>query len=330
LKLTTVGVLQILDSIYRVERERRAWIAGVLDAMAPVLAGDFGIGAIVYDIISDSELRLDAVAGRGLPPGWQEAGVAACRDPRLTPWIISRYRSLFCESLNEAVVDPRFQEHHSGSGIKGQIVINGTDGSGRGCAIHVFAGSAMRLAETQRQVLYRIATHLATGYRLQQRLSEDAEPPLGSGGALEAVLTPLGHVEHAEGAAKDPELGRELAQAVQQRESSRRATRYGAERALRARKGLVAARWTLLDNYVDAGRRYVVARENEPSPRGPALLSRREQQVAGLAAQGHSNKLIAYELGLAHSTVRVLITRACAKLEVSSRTELVTRLAESS
>jgi DNA-binding NarL/FixJ family response regulator len=38
----------------------------------------------------------------------------------------------------------------------------------------------------------------------------------------------------------------------------------------------------------------------------------REQQVVALATLGRTNKFIAYELGLAHSTVRVLMARACA------------------
>ena len=48
-----------------------------------------------------------------------------------------------------------------------------------------------------------------------------------------------------------------------------------------------------------------------------------------MAALGRSNKLIAYELGLAHSTIRVIVARACANLEVPSRRALVARLADS-
>lgn len=48
-------------------------------------------------------------------------------------------------------------------------------------------------------------------------------------------------------------------------------------------------------------------------------MSPREEQVLAHAALGHSNKLIAYELGLAHSTVRVLLARASAKLGARGR-----------
>jgi DNA-binding CsgD family transcriptional regulator len=38
--------------------------------------------------------------------------------------------------------------------------------------------------------------------------------------------------------------------------------------------------------------------------------------------------VIAYELGIAHSTVRVLLGRACARLGAQTRNELIARLNE--
>ena len=55
-------------------------------------------------------------------------------------------------------------------------------------------------------------------------------------------------------------------------------------------------------------------------------LSRRELQVARAAALGHSDKLIAYELGLAASTVARLLSRARIKLGVKTRLELIAKL----
>ncbi|MEO6097530.1 MAG: LuxR C-terminal-related transcriptional regulator [Fibrobacteria bacterium] len=56
----------------------------------------------------------------------------------------------------------------------------------------------------------------------------------------------------------------------------------------------------------------------------PAML--RERQVAALAELGRSNKVIAYELGLGHSTVRVLLARAAGKPGVKTRIGLVKRV----
>ena len=64
--------------------------------------------------------------------------------------------------------------------------------------------------------------------------------------------------------------------------------------------------------------RYVVACENAPAKDGPARLTARERQVVALYRLGADAKLIAYELGLAHATVRVLLSRAAHRLGVRS------------
>jgi DNA-binding CsgD family transcriptional regulator len=67
----------------------------------------------------------------------------------------------------------------------------------------------------------------------------------------------------------------------------------------------------------------LVAR-NEAAPRAlPAKLSDRERQAATLAALGHSNKHIAYDLGIAPSTVSKYLERAAIKLGVRSRVSLI-------
>jgi DNA-binding CsgD family transcriptional regulator len=53
------------------------------------------------------------------------------------------------------------------------------------------------------------------------------------------------------------------------------------------------------------------------------LLTPREKQVCARAAQGHSNKLIAHELGLSTSTVATFLGRAKRRLGVTSRTDLI-------
>jgi DNA-binding NarL/FixJ family response regulator len=49
---------------------------------------------------------------------------------------------------------------------------------------------------------------------------------------------------------------------------------------------------------------------------GPTLTAR-ERQVVALLAGGRTRKEVAFELGIAHSTVRVLNARAVKKLERS-------------
>jgi DNA-binding NarL/FixJ family response regulator len=140
----------------------------------------------------------------------------------------------------------------------------------------------------------------------------------------EAVLDPGGHVHDASGAARMPAARELLRRAVLALEMSRGELRdTDPDASLEARKALVSARWSLLDRVELDGRRYIVARENPPRAPGPAALSTRERQVLAYAKLGHHNKLIAYELGIADSTVRVLLARASAKLGVRSRRDLL-------
>jgi DNA-binding CsgD family transcriptional regulator len=56
---------------------------------------------------------------------------------------------------------------------------------------------------------------------------------------------------------------------------------------------------------------------------GVERLTKREQEALECALDGLSNKTIAYALGLAPSTVGVLLFRAAAKLGVKSRRDLL-------
>ena len=69
----------------------------------------------------------------------------------------------------------------------------------------------------------------------------------------------------------------------------------------------------LVDHFESDGKRYVLARRNDAAVRGLAALTDRERQALGYAALGHTNKLIAYEMGIVNmrlgeaSAVPVLI-----------------------
>jgi len=93
--------------------------------------------------------------------------------------------------------------------------------------------------------------------------------------------------------------------------------------ALDVWRGLVAGRWSLVDQFDHDGRRYIIARENEPSTRASVALSDRERQVMGYAARGWANKTIAYHLGLSLSTVATHLSSAAKKLGAASRIEAV-------
>lgn len=92
---------------------------------------------------------------------------------------------------------------------------------------------------------------------------------------------------------------------------------------LRDWRVLVRARWSLVDHFETNGERYVVARLNPPESIVLGVLAPRERHVLAYAAAGHSNKLIAYDLGISPSTVRVLFSRLMAKLNLDSREDAI-------
>jgi DNA-binding CsgD family transcriptional regulator len=144
----------------------------------------------------------------------------------------------------------------------------------------------------------------------------------------DAIFSPNGRIQHAEALAKEPGAMDQLRRAVLDLEKARGPRRERqASVDLNAWKGLVDARWSLLDRFETDGKRYIVARENAPLPPGHESLTLRERQVLSYAALGHENKVIAYDLGIAHSTVRVLMARAASKLGATSRSELLTSYA---
>jgi DNA-binding CsgD family transcriptional regulator len=88
-------------------------------------------------------------------------------------------------------------------------------------------------------------------------------------------------------------------------------------------RALVAGRWTLIETFERDGRRYYVAYPNAPHVRSLHALSPREQQVVAYVAQGDSNKWISYQLDITTGAVSNTLSRALAKLGLSSRRELI-------
>jgi DNA-binding NarL/FixJ family response regulator len=80
--------------------------------------------------------------------------------------------------------------------------------------------------------------------------------------------------------------------------------------------------WVLIDRFAATGREFLVVRR----PRIDVMpLSSREHEVLAAAKRGWTNKEIAYRLGVAQSTVRVIMARIARKLGVRGRAAVVAR-----
>jgi len=81
-------------------------------------------------------------------------------------------------------------------------------------------------------------------------------------------------------------------------------------------------RWTLMEQFECDGFQYRVLRRPIEATVGPRLTTR-EKEVLGYAERGYNNKLIASVLGVAPSTVGVLLFRAATKIGVRTRQDLL-------
>jgi DNA-binding NarL/FixJ family response regulator len=92
--------------------------------------------------------------------------------------------------------------------------------------------------------------------------------------------------------------------------------------ALDAWRDLVAGRWALVDHVDRDGKRFLVARKNDPDAPEASGLTLRERQVIAARARGLPFKLIACDLGLSIATVGRSLRTGMVKLGVSSDAEL--------
>jgi DNA-binding CsgD family transcriptional regulator len=279
----------------------------------------------VYDASDVERVRVTHVAvdGANVPP---EAIVQAVETAD-AEYVRATWRSVPCAFATETPGVERQPgwAHMKAAGVADILAINGADPSGIGVWLGVLLTQRRTLSAKRRDEWSRVAAHLAAGLRLRRRLRALGE----ESAALEAVLDGEGRVHHAEGQALEkPEL-EALRGAAIGISRARGPLRHEAPgEALGAWKALVDARWSLVDRVDADGRRYLVARRNEPVGVALECLTARERQVASYVSFGHTNKVIAYELGISHSTVRVLVARAARKLGAASREELSRLVAE--
>jgi len=326
-------VIGILESVYRVDQARDGWVDDVLRAVDASLGMGIGVGAVLYRLGDGEAVDVEAISGVGISDAWHQVGVALHADPEIAGALNHCYRvwplcGTFLELLPLTTANEQQRrkviEIYTRHGVSDQLIVHARESSGVGVSLLVFADQPIQLAPHETQLLELVATHLSTAYRLHRRLQSKVQehPP-----TIEAILDERGRVAHAETAAHAPAAREQLGDAVRLREWAQGRIRHETPaRAIEAWKGLVNARWTLVDQLESDGKRYILARKNAPAPRAGAGLSQREREVAALAALHRSNKVIAYELGIAHSTVRVLLKRACEKLGVQSREELIEKL----
>lgn len=314
--------IDVVERAYQLEGSDDAWLRDVLQNVAPLLDGGCGLIGYAYDIAIPSSVWLEKAVSIGITDEQMtimkrvldtygkdqvnrmqrapvplstlvEASTATGTDNPLTfgPFASYLKRLDACDAAALRTIEP----------------------GGRGLVLCGFQKQPRTFERRTKALWAKVSTHLAAGRRLREQAR-----------AVEAVLTPSGKVEHAEGEGTERSAREALRDAVIRQEKARgRARREDPEGATEMWTALVSGRWSLVDQFERGGRRYVVARRNEQGCADPRALGPRERDVVALAALGKPNKLIAYELGLSPSTVGSHLSSAMRKLGVTSRVDLM-------
>jgi DNA-binding CsgD family transcriptional regulator len=318
---TTVptNIVELIEACYRLEVSDDEWLRGIVDAATPVI--DRGMGAAAYVFDARDAGAFEMLNGC-FPPGVDMAAMRAFlssvpADFVQRTWSAGPPTAYASEIEGFEMLAPTLANF---GGARDVLAVNGRDPTGYGVWLGTLMPALGVPSEKERALFTRVAAHLVASYRVRRRLAGETLTTENA----DAVLRADGHIEHARGEAEDSESRDALRDATIGFDKARtKAMRADPDRALDLWQGLVDARWSLLDHFDRDGKHYVVARRNDAAVAGFADLTERERQVVAYASLGHDNKVIAYELGLADSTVRVLLHRAAAKVGVKGRDELI-------
>jgi DNA-binding CsgD family transcriptional regulator len=318
----------VIEAAYRLEADEQSWLLDIARAACPLFHGGFNMASWTFGMTPQGDVSIGTRVTIG-PPEFMDDMIAA-RD------------SFGQEALNRMVLDgpcksvveilgapflestPEVRHVTKQYGLKDLLLISAADPTGHGVGIGLSFDAWWRGSPAFRRRWSRLAVHWAAGYRARRALAA-----AGIGGATavldsaEAVLTPGGKVAHASRDAKSARAREALRRAARAVDEARSRLRFrDADQAIDLWQGLFAGRWSLMDVFDSDGRRFVVARRNDPDVPARGGLSTRELQVLAYRAQAHPLKLIAYECGLSVGTVAGYLRSACNKLGVKTPAEI--------
>jgi len=289
---------------------------------------DLGAGLLAYEFdasAGDGHVRIGTVVMVGDIEPFARLTEPVHKQPVADEYALAVKMGTHSATTREMLTSAGFRTPESSPIIRGIATIGyqdiwavcsvNPDATGIAFAIP-FRAVGSTISPALRRQWTRVGVHIAASYRLRERLAA------GTGGSPAGVFSPDGRPQHIEPAAIDDREA--LSRFVRAVDKARaRELRGRDEDLLSLWRGLVNGRWSVFDHVDTDGKHYFVVHENDPEAQGPKHLTRREIQVATYAAQGHINKVIAYELGIRVATVATHLRSALKKLGLQRRTDLV-------
>jgi DNA-binding CsgD family transcriptional regulator len=318
-KADAIGVV---EAAYELEATEQTWMRLVVERALALVPGACRGTAYSIDISNVSAPSFGMPVNVGFGPRFDSRLLDAMNTDGPTLVKLARRKvGTLTETLGSRLDGTPMGDFVLQEGSPDAIGWVALDAEGRGIVVATDLPSVTRLPRALRSRWELIGAHLAAAHRLRRKAT--------SAPADECVVTPEGRVLHAEGKAVPRAVRERLRELVVARDRARtRASRTDADAALECWPGLVAGRWSLVDRFERDGRRYIVARCNEPRPPRPLCLTLRERQVLGHMLQGDSMKVTAYSLGLDGSTVSSLAASLRLKLGARSIAGLLTRFGQ--
>lgn len=327
--------VSVIEAAYDLSGDDFEWLGRVLQAFEPILDRGLGIFGMFYgdDDLIDATLTVRkpifVASPAGLAEGITKATTLA--DPSMVRE--SYYGARWYQSFSETIQSSAHGEYdeleavrwmRENLGMADVLMARIADPASFGIGIGVPCPTISRFPPRKAGLVARLSRHVAAGHRLRRYLSN--ESTRSDHGVPDAVLTADGtRVLDARDEAKEPRNRLLLTSAARRILNARNHLRAESpERAVELWRALVNGRWSLIDSVDSDGKRFLLARRNDPAASEPAALAPEERVVLALHALGHSSKLVAYELGISPSTVSARLRRGLKKLGFRSVAELST------
>jgi DNA-binding CsgD family transcriptional regulator len=317
----------LIEAAYDLAGDDRTWLLGLVRAASPILDRGLGVAGFFWDLSRRGKHRIVHPTYVGCSPTLHVAFSDAAA--RLTD---AQARALYirdrpCKMIGARSVGeyPRaYSAFRTRTDSEGFLLVSSASLNRNGCAL-----AAPRAGNTPAtlglgKALDHVARHVAAGLRLRRAFAGERRHRAAE--SAHAILDDKGALVHVSTDAAGRRQEQSLVDAARRLVVARRVRHSSPEEAVELWRALILGRWSLVDHRDTDGKRFLLARPNPVGVDEPAALSERERGAAALFALLGSAKLVAYELGLAPSTISELLKSACRKLGCRNRAELASLL----